>query len=236
MLDRREEFIKERKYLLNVSEHTVSWYKHALHKWLPGDSPSEPELKSMVIRMREAGLKATGCNAAIRAINCYLKWSGSALKVPKLRETQTVMPTFTEAQVSLLLRYRATNFYGRRLHLLVLLLLDCGCRISEALDIRVEDINVDDLLLTLHGKGRKDRIVPISLEFRKAFFRYLREYEPKGWVLATKSGDRLGRCVMLRNVKELCRELGFEPPPRTLHAFRHTFDASAVEPPIESED
>jgi hypothetical protein len=90
MRDRRDEFIKERKYLLNVSEHTVSWYKHTLHKWLPGDLPSEPELKSMVLRMREAGLKATGCNAAIRAINCYLKWSGSALKVPKLREPQTV--------------------------------------------------------------------------------------------------------------------------------------------------
>jgi integrase/recombinase XerD len=92
----------------------------------------------------------------------------------------------------------------------------------------VEDINADDLLLTLHGKGRKDRIVPISLEFRKAVFRYLREYEPKGWLLATKGGDRLGRCVMLRNVKELCRELGFEPPSRTLHAFRHTWAVNYV--------
>lgn len=228
MSDRRDEFIKERRYLLNVSEHTVSWYKHALYKWLPGDSPSEPELKSMVIRMREAGLKATGCNAAIRAINCYLKWSGSGLNVSKLKEPETVMPTFTDAQVSLLLKYRATSFYGKRLHLLVLLLLDCGCRISEALSIRVEDINTDDLLLTLHGKGRKDRIVPISLEFRKAIFRYTREYDPKGWLLATKGGDRLGRCLMLRNVKELCRELGFVPPPRTLHCFRHTFGANYI--------
>jgi len=95
MPDRRDEFIKERKYLLNVSEATVSWYRHALYKWLPGDSPSEPELKSMVIRMREARLKATGCNAAIRAINCYLKWSGSPVKVPKLKEPQMVIQFMT---------------------------------------------------------------------------------------------------------------------------------------------
>lgn len=82
--DRRDEFIKDRKYLLNVSDHTVSWYKHALYKWLPSDLPSDAELKSMVIRMREAGLRPTGCNAAIRAINAYLKWAGSGLKVPKL--------------------------------------------------------------------------------------------------------------------------------------------------------
>ena len=226
--DRRDEFIKDRKYLLNVSDHTVSWYRHALYKWLPSDSPSDAELKSTVIRMREAGLKPTGCNAAIRAINAYLKWAGSGLKVPKLKEPQTVMPTFTEAQVTLLLKHRATSFYGRRLHLLVLLLLDCGCRISEALNIRVEDLNADDLLLTLHGKGRKDRIVPISLEFRKAVFRYIRDYSPKGWLLASKGGDRLGRCVMLRNVKDLCRDLGFEPPPRTLHAFRHTWAVNYV--------
>jgi integrase/recombinase XerD len=28
---------------------------------------------------------------------------------------------------------------------------------------------------------------------------------------------------MLRDVKLLCRKLGFEPPARTLHSFRHTF-------------
>jgi len=228
MPDRRDEFIKERKYLLNVSEATVSWYRHALYKWLPTDSPSDTDLKSMVLRMREAGLKATGCNAAIRAINCYLKWLGNGLAVKKLKEPQTVMPTFTEAQVSLLLKHRATSFYGRRLYVLILLLLDCGCRISEALNIRIEDINVDDLLLTLHGKGRKDRIVPISLEFRKVVYRYIRDYQPKEWLLATKGGDRLGRCVMLRNVKELCRELGFAPPSRTLHAFRHTFATNYI--------
>jgi integrase/recombinase XerD len=81
--------------------------------------------------MREKGLKATGCNAAIRAINAYLKWSGSPLKVPQLKEPQTVLPTFTAQQVRLLVKWKPRGFYQRTLHLLVLILLDTGCRITE---------------------------------------------------------------------------------------------------------
>ncbi len=63
--------IRERRYLHNVSPATVSWYKHAFN-WLPSESPTQQELKGTVLRRRERGLKETGCNAAIRAINSYL--------------------------------------------------------------------------------------------------------------------------------------------------------------------
>ena len=73
-------FIRERKYLHNVSPHTISWYTSAL-RWLPSPSPTQEQLKDTVLRMREKGLKETGCNAAIRAINAYLHWaSGSERK------------------------------------------------------------------------------------------------------------------------------------------------------------
>jgi len=72
-------FLREKQYLENVSPNTLRWYRHAL-KWLPTENPDELALKDMVIRMREAGLKETGCNAAIRAINCYLRWRGSPIR------------------------------------------------------------------------------------------------------------------------------------------------------------
>jgi integrase/recombinase XerD len=224
-MDRRSEFITERRFLLNVSPATVSWYEHALFKWLPSDSPSDAELKSMVVSMRQQGFKATGCNAAIRAINAYLKWSGSGLKVAKLKEPRMVMPAFTGAQVV------APSELDRRLHLLILLLFDCGLRISEALNIRVRDADLDAMLLLIDGKGAKQRRVPFSYELRKSLYRYVKDYDrkPEDWLLADKGGKkRLGLCVMLRNVKELCRKLGFEPPVRTIHAMRHTFGANYI--------
>jgi integrase/recombinase XerD len=220
-------FLKEKQYLENVSTNTLRWYKHAL-KWLPSESPDDAALKDMVIRMREKGLKATGCNAAIRAINCYLHWtSGSTRKcdsgcvharVPKLMEPQEVMPTFTDAQVKTLISFKPTTAFERRLHLLILVLFDTGCRISEALGIRAKDIDMDNLLIVLHGKGRRDRKVPISFELRKALFKY----DAKDRLFVTSTGTPWGRVAVLRSVKLHCQKLGFEPPPRTIHSMRHT--------------
>jgi integrase/recombinase XerD len=71
-----QQFIRERQYLANVTPATVDWYKNGL-KWLPSESPTQAQLKDTVMRMREKGLKATGCNCAIRAINAYLHWSSA---------------------------------------------------------------------------------------------------------------------------------------------------------------
>src|SRR5215469_17470841 len=132
MEPRFEQFIRERQYLSNVSPSTLDWYKHSL-KWLRSESPTQDELKDVVLRMREKGLKATGCNSLTRAINSYLRWSGSQLKISPLKEPQLVLPTFTEPQIKLLVRWKPKRKVHRRLHLLVLILLDTGCRISEAL-------------------------------------------------------------------------------------------------------
>ncbi len=105
MLPKFQQFIRERQYLMNVSPATVQWYTHNF-KWLMSESPTDAELKDMVMRMREKGLKATGCNSAIQAINVYLKWSGSALRVAKLKEPQRILPTFTLPQVSQLIHWK----------------------------------------------------------------------------------------------------------------------------------
>ena len=234
MQPRFEQFISERQYLHNVSPATIEWYRHSL-QWLPTEAPSADELKNAVLKMREKGRKATGCNAVIRAINSYLHWSSGAerkcgagcnhLRISQLKEPQLVLPTFTPQQIRLLIAWKPKQFCQRRLHLLTLILLDTGCRITEALTLRVGEIDVANLLITLDGKGRKQRIVPFSCELRKSIFRYISDYKrkPELLLLASRNETLLGRRVMLRDVKRLCKRLGFQPPARTLHSFRHTF-------------
>jgi integrase/recombinase XerD len=157
-MNRFTEFIRERRHLHNVSPATISWYTHAF-KWLPSENPTKDDLKALVLRMREAGLKETGCNAVARACNAYLHWAtGSERKcgagcthprVPHLKEPQYILPTLTEGQVRLLVAWKPGKaFYDRRLHLLALLLLDTGCRIAEALTLRLADVDMDNLLIT----------------------------------------------------------------------------------------
>lgn len=230
------EFIRERRYLHNVSPHTVSWYTHAF-KWLPSESPTKEELKETVLRMREAGLKETGCNAAIRAINAYLHWCSDPdrkcgpgcthPRIASLKEPENILPTLKEAEVRLLVTWkpRPRHFHERRLHLLALALLDTGARISELLSLRVTCIDLDNLLVALHGKGNKQRLVPISFALRRALHRFITDFSLRreSLVFGTRQGAPVLRMSALRGVKALCKRVGFDPPARTLHAFRHTF-------------
>ena len=50
--------------------------------------------------------------------------------------------------------------------------LDTGCRIEELLTARISDFDFDNLLLTVVGKGRKQRKVPFSTELRKVLFQF----------------------------------------------------------------
>lgn len=235
MQARFEQFIQERKYLANVTEATAQWYTHAF-KWLDTDAPTQDDLKAAVLRMRQKGLKATGCNSVIRALNSYAHWAvagpdakcGAACKHPKisvLKEPQYVLPTFTDKQIRSLVDWKPKGKIQRRLHLIVLFLLDTGARISEVLKLHVSDINLDDLLVRLDGKGRKQRMVPFSFELRKALHRYIADFsrKPESLLFATRGETEMGRRNVLRDVKALCRSLGFNPPGRTLHATRHTF-------------
>jgi len=235
-LERFESFIRERQYLTNISPNTIEWYRRC-EKWLPCESPTQDELKALVVRMREKGLKETAANAVFRCLNAYLHWaSGSERKcgagcnhprIHRLREPQLVMPTFTDTQVKRLVSWKtkAKNYHHRRLHLFVLFLLDTGARSSEILGLRSKDIDLDNLLVTLDGKGRKQRVVPFSFELRKSLYRYIKEFgcKPDALLFACKTGTLWSRRNALREVRQLCRDLGFEPPPRTVHAFRHTF-------------
>jgi integrase/recombinase XerD len=231
-MNRVDQFIRERQYLQNATIRTIESYRYCL-QFLPNDNPTQVELSAMVVSMREKGRTEAGCNIIIRTVNAYMHWASGREcscgagcnhpKLKKLKEAQTVMPTFTQVQIGALLRYRPKTSTDRRLHLLVLLLLDTGCRISEALRLRVSDIDLDNLLLTLDGKGRKQRLVPFSLELRGNLFKAIKNYSPDSLVFGTSKGTVMLHSNTLRLVKQLCRRLGFEPPARTLHAFRHTF-------------
>lgn len=132
-MSKHEQFIKERRYLQNVSERTVQWYNESL-KWLRVEEPTDADLKDFVLRMREKGLKPTSCNNRIRAVNAYLKWSGSSLKIPRLKEPQKVLPTFCLSDISRFLTWKPKTACERRLQVLLLLLADTGVRIGEALN------------------------------------------------------------------------------------------------------
>jgi integrase/recombinase XerD len=228
-----EQFIRERQYLHNVSPRTIQWYGEAF-KWLRIPEPDEATLKDCIVRMREKGLKARSCNSYICAINSYLNWTGSALRVPKLKDEQRVLPTFSKEDIAKFATWKPKRFPAVRLQALLLMLADTGTRIDEVMSLHWAEVDFDNLLLLVRGKGSKERRIPFSLELRKYLWKYrqiiaknrqvtAKNHQDEDLVFPTRDGGKLSRRNVLRDTKNLCRKLSIRIPERTLHALRHSF-------------
>ena len=105
---------------------------------------------------------------AFKALNAFCKWLCPEQHLPE----RLVLQTLTDEQIQTLLAEKPKTFDQWQLHALVALLLDTGVRIDEALTLRVCDLDFDNLLLTVFGKGRKERRIPFSFELRKVLFSF----------------------------------------------------------------
>ncbi|MBU2020478.1 MAG: site-specific integrase [Bacteroidetes bacterium] len=110
------------------------------------------------------------------------------------------------------------------------LLYACGLRSGELINLRISDIDKDRLTLTVHeGKGKKDRVLPISsnlLNLLRVYYRSARtvRYLFEGQEPGTKYSPRSLALVMKQ---ALLRE-GLEPR-FTLHTLRHSYATHLLE-------
>jgi site-specific recombinase XerD len=113
--------------------------------------------------LRTRGWRTVSINTRCRSLNVFFKWLHAEghltkpLRFRKLKEEKTVIPTLSDIEQKRLVAFKPKGFGQTRAHLLALTLLDSGIRIDEALGLRQSDVNYDDLLMTVTGKGRKQR-------------------------------------------------------------------------------
>jgi len=88
-------------------------------------------------------------------------------------------------------------------HAAVNTILDTGCRIDEVLTARVRDFDCENLLLTVVGKGDKQRIVPFSFELRKLLMGFdkikERDEVPGVWMFPARDGGKWHQRNALRS-------------------------------------
>jgi integrase/recombinase XerD len=225
-----EDFLKEKQYISNVSPRTLEWFNQALAWW-------DGNPKTTVIKMREAGLSARSINSYRTAINSYLHWNTGIEekchpgckhpRIPRMKDDEKVLATYQADGIKEFVRFKPKNRVQRRLQTLVLALTDTGCRILELLNLKWTDVNFNDLLITVRGKGGKFRMIPFSLELRKHLFKLQKESKHP-LVFCTRDGGMLGRRNMLRDLKVLCKQLNVKVPERGIHALRHTYAINAI--------
>lgn len=125
--------------------------------------------------------------------------------------------------------------YGQRNRAMVETLYSCGLRVSELVNLRLDNIYAEQEYITVIGKGEKTRVVPIAQSALAEIKAYLPDRDSvaikpgeEGIVFLNSRGHRLTRVMVFYIIKELARCAGIKKN-ISPHTLRHSFATHLLE-------
>lgn len=229
-----KQFIKERRYFRNLSGRTLRYYSETYHYFKQTgafDNLSKQSLQNALIVFRERGVTAGGINAYIRGVNAFLKWLHEEhgyenLSIKALKGNKRVLRSLTDEELKIIVRYKPKTFTEKRLHTVLLLMTETGLRVNECLMLEKNKVDFENLLLTVSGKGNKERIVPFSYELRKVLFKYSSNHKFE-LLFSTNKGCKVRYDNFLRDFNNLVVKLKIKPD-GAFHQYRRTFATNYI--------
>ena len=232
-----------------LSKNTLLAYRRdltLLAQWLAGRSGSlmavaEMDLQSYFAE-KHGSTKATTANRRLTVFKRFFRWAlrerlmpaDPTLKLLSAKQALRVPKTLTEAQVEALLAAPDTQVaLGVRDRTMLELIYASGLRVSELVTLTTLNINANDGVLRVIGKGSKERLVPFGQEAGQ----WLRQYlcGPRAELLAGKqsndlfvtvrgsqAGSAMSRVMFWMVVKKYARAAGIHAP-LSPHTLRHAF-------------
>ncbi|QGJ69675.1 Tyrosine recombinase XerC [Planctomycetales bacterium 10988] len=124
---------------------------------------------------------------------------------------------------------RPSDAHYLRGRALLELLYATGCRASEASDLKLADLHLEEGFCRCHGKGDKQRLVPLGGRAKAALQEYLQKERPTlaargshpDWVILSRTGRRFRREAIWELIKKHTKRLGLTDV--SPHTLRHSF-------------
>ncbi len=155
------------------------------------------------------------------------------IESPKLRKT--LPKTLNEYEINKLLDINAKTALEWRNKAMLELMYATGLRVSELVELEVNDINLNDNYVRVFGKGKKERIVPmadITTNILKEYINVYRDSLLKGYltdkVFISSYGKGMTRQGFFKNLKKIAKEKGIEKD-FSPHTLRHSFATHLLE-------
>ena len=115
-------------------------------------------------------------------------------------------------------------------------LYSCGLRVSELVNLKVQNLFLDIGFIKVLGKGMKERLVPIGTKAAECISLYMKEYRTnlnisegfEGYLFINRRGKNLTRNMIFIIVKDLVKKAGLNKN-ISPHTFRHSFATHLIE-------
>jgi len=227
------EIITKEMALRNYSRRTVDAYTRVISdlykttKKFPRDLTAQ-EIKDFLYKKQQTGLSSQTMALYANAINFLYTKIYKQLDFEKLRHPKKThrLPEILSKQEIELLISQTTN---KKHQLMLGLSYAAGLRVSEVVDLRIKDVVLDQMIITIRqGKGRKDRVSVISERLISDLRALIANRGPNDFVFESERGGKL-TTTSAQKVFQQCMARAQIKKPATFHSLRHSFATHLLE-------
>ncbi|MBE6144300.1 MAG: site-specific tyrosine recombinase XerD [Firmicutes bacterium] len=255
--DIKQELFKDfYNYLLfdkNYSINTISSYINDLYNFLNFFNPNgqekdlyklkETDIRNYIKNLKTNNISDRSIARKISTLKTYYKYLIITKKInnnplefiiiPKQKKTLPTVLSIEE--ILILLDIPLNNHYDYRNKAMLELMYATGLRISELINLKLSNVDLELNLIKTIGKGNKERIIPIgdyATEYLKEYIynhrlKFIKKYNSE-YVFLNKSGTNISRQMFFKIIQNLAKQKNiktkFSP-----HTLRHSFATHMLE-------
>lgn len=218
--------------LKNFSSSTRKSYLSCLEKYFNQCSdiryPNQEHIKNYILNLQNNGATASTTNIYLQAIKFYFSnvlRISIKLQIPLAKRPRKLPVVLNRIEIKKLLE----NIPNIKHRLLVSLSYGAGLRVSEAVSLRVRDIDFQEKVISIRGaKGQKDRISLLSDQISDDLAIHLSGKSGLDYVFASERGGKLTKRTAQKIFENALKNAEIIKP-ASFHSLRHSFATHLLE-------
>lgn len=230
-------FILSRK-LSGLSEKTIKDYQDFIGQFIKYIGPEteidnlrQEDIDLYIGYQIDRDISRTTRATYIRNMKIFIRWlceeysvniKYTSIKVPKSTKKNIRLYSNNEIQILFESAVATEEWISARNKAIIAFMLDSGLRQGEICTLRSEWVVTENHIMTVHGKGDKERIVPLGKLSISLYeqYRKLSPYKDVEYAFVLKSGQKMSCNAVKLMISKIAKKVPFE---LSSHKLRHNF-------------
>jgi len=231
------EKIKNELRLRNFSQKTIKGYLSSLGVYfryvkIVSGQPDIGLIKKYLLEMQDDDKSSQTINAHLNAIKYfYREIAKSNVKIDiKFAKTSSKIPiVLSREEIGKLI----DSIKNQKHKIIVSLAYAAGLRVSEIINLKVKDINLEELSIHLKdAKGKKDRITIFSEKLKQDLVLFIKDKDKNDYVFISERGGKLTERTAQKVFENALKKSNIKKD-ATFHSLRHSFATHLLENGID---
>jgi len=248
-----EEFLSYLSVERGLAKNTLESYKRDLVRFFDYlksrritsvSNITRQKITSFMLSEKDRGLSSNSISRELACLKSFFKFLvrenkikediTSVIESPKL--WKRLPDTLSLAEVEMLLKApNIRDLMGARDRASLELMYATGMRVSELINLKMDDVNMEVGFVKCFGKGGKERIVPFGKKAKESVEKYLEKARSSflkkkvsNFLFLTRLGKPMSRQTFWKTIKKYAREAGIKKKIAP-HSLRHSFATHILE-------